>query len=258
MLSEPLAGNRFRYFSEEHQISPAECRCRRRISLATTRAFIHLSAPVSISIASVMRSKGRSRAATSSKSSTVSPPGRAPDRSAAWDSRPTSTSARSSGARPDSRRAAKASIRWRGRPASGSILAAAAHDRRGGGSLSASRATPVRAPEPPARWRDYASRLKVGDRVDVATGGGRRFIADLVAVDDSSISVKPVVRIPEPTRPRAIRSARAPRTAHRSSSRHPCRRSHRRRGDRRRRLHDAAADHVRAGWRLVEKRSDHS
>jgi hypothetical protein len=58
----------------------------------------------------------------------------------------------------------------------------------------------VRAPEPPGRWRDYASRLKVGDRVDVATGGGKRFIADLVAVDDSSISVKPVVRIPEPTR----------------------------------------------------------
>ena len=67
-------------------------------------------------------------------------------------------------------------------------------------SSPASGATPVRAPEPPGRWRDYASRLKVGDRVDVATGGGTRFIADLVAVDDSSISVKPVVRIPEPTR----------------------------------------------------------
>lgn len=67
-------------------------------------------------------------------------------------------------------------------------------------SSSTSRATPVRAPEPPGRWRDYAKRLKVGDRVDVATGGGTRFIADLVAVDDSSISVKPVVRIPEPTR----------------------------------------------------------
>jgi hypothetical protein len=67
-------------------------------------------------------------------------------------------------------------------------------------SSSASRATPVRVPEPPGRWRDYASRLKVGDRVDVATGGDKRLIADLVAVDDLSISVKPVVRIPEPTR----------------------------------------------------------
>src|SRR5262245_54826293 len=44
-------------------------------------------------------------------------------------------------------------------------------------------ASPVRAPEPIERWRDYATHLKIGDRVEVASAGGRRFIADLVAVD---------------------------------------------------------------------------
>jgi len=67
-------------------------------------------------------------------------------------------------------------------------------------SASAPRDTPVRAPEPIERWRDYAAHLKIGDRVEVATAGGRRFIADLVAVDASAISVRPVVRIAEPTR----------------------------------------------------------
>jgi Outer membrane protein beta-barrel domain len=67
-------------------------------------------------------------------------------------------------------------------------------------ALSKAAAAPVRAPEPPERWRDYARHLKIGDRVDVATAGGRRFIADVVAVDASAISVKPVVRVAEPTR----------------------------------------------------------
>jgi len=60
--------------------------------------------------------------------------------------------------------------------------------------------TPVRAPEPIERWRDYAAHLKAGDRVDVTVAGGRRFIADVVSVDASGVSVKPVVRITEPTR----------------------------------------------------------
>jgi hypothetical protein len=68
------------------------------------------------------------------------------------------------------------------------------------GSRSAPRDPPVRAPEPIERWRDYAAHLKIGDRVDVATAGGRRFIADVVGVDASAISVKPVVRVAEPTR----------------------------------------------------------
>jgi hypothetical protein len=61
-------------------------------------------------------------------------------------------------------------------------------------------AAPVRAPEPIERWRDYAAHLKIGDRVEVATAGGRRFTAELVAVDASAISVRPVVRVAEPTR----------------------------------------------------------
>ena len=67
-------------------------------------------------------------------------------------------------------------------------------------SASAPRDTGVRAPEPIERWRDYAAHLKIGDRVEVAIAGGRRFVADLVAVDPSAISVKPVVRVAEPTR----------------------------------------------------------
>jgi Outer membrane protein beta-barrel domain len=67
-------------------------------------------------------------------------------------------------------------------------------------SRSAPRETPVRAPEPIERWRDYAAHLKIGDRVDVATAGGRHFVADVVAIDASAISVKPVVRVAEPTR----------------------------------------------------------
>jgi Outer membrane protein beta-barrel domain len=65
---------------------------------------------------------------------------------------------------------------------------------------SSARAAPVRAPEPLERWRDYAAHLKIGDRVDVATAGGRRLVADLAAVDDSGITVKPVGRISEPAR----------------------------------------------------------
>ena len=58
----------------------------------------------------------------------------------------------------------------------------------------------LRAPEPIDRWRDYAAKLRTGDRVDVATAGGKRLVADLVAVDDSAITVKPVARVREPTR----------------------------------------------------------
>jgi len=62
------------------------------------------------------------------------------------------------------------------------------------------RATPVRALEPLERWRDYAATLKIGDRVDVRTADGTRLIADLVAVDDAAITVKPFVRVPESNR----------------------------------------------------------
>jgi Outer membrane protein beta-barrel domain len=67
-------------------------------------------------------------------------------------------------------------------------------------AVSKAPAAPVRAPEPVERWRDYAAHLKIGDRVDVATAGGRRLVADLAAVDGSGITVKPVGRIAEPTR----------------------------------------------------------
>jgi hypothetical protein len=67
-------------------------------------------------------------------------------------------------------------------------------------ALSKAAAAPVRAPEPLERWRDYANHLKIGDRVDVATAGGSRLVADLAAVDNSGITVKPVGRISEPLR----------------------------------------------------------
>jgi hypothetical protein len=67
-------------------------------------------------------------------------------------------------------------------------------------ALSKAAAAPVRAPEPLERWRDYANHLNVGDRVDVATAGGSRLVADLAAIDDSGITVKPVGRISEPVR----------------------------------------------------------
>jgi len=67
-------------------------------------------------------------------------------------------------------------------------------------STSAGRDNSVRAPEPVEHWRDYAAKLRTGDRVDVATAGGKRLIADLVAVDDTGIIVKPVVRVAESTR----------------------------------------------------------
>ena len=67
-------------------------------------------------------------------------------------------------------------------------------------ALSKTLAAPVRAPEPLERWRNYAAHLKIGDRVDVATAGGTRLVADLAAADDSGITVKPVGRISEPAR----------------------------------------------------------
>ena len=67
-------------------------------------------------------------------------------------------------------------------------------------ALSKTPAAPVRAPEPLERWRDYAAHLKVGDRIDVATAGGTRLVADLTAADDSGITVKPVGRTSEPAR----------------------------------------------------------
>jgi hypothetical protein len=60
--------------------------------------------------------------------------------------------------------------------------------------------TSVRASEPIERWRDYAAKLTLGERVDVTTAGGKRLMADLVAVDDSAITVRPVVRVAEPVR----------------------------------------------------------
>jgi len=62
------------------------------------------------------------------------------------------------------------------------------------------RNTSVRSPEPLERWRDYAAKLRIGDRVDVTTADGSRLIADVVAVDDSAITVKPVARLSEPAR----------------------------------------------------------
>src|SRR5262245_46561620 len=61
-------------------------------------------------------------------------------------------------------------------------------------SASMPRDTPVRAPEPIERWRDYAAHLKIGSRVDVATAGGRRLVADLAAVDATGITVNPISR----------------------------------------------------------------
>ena len=197
--SEPLAGNRFRYFSEEHHISA------HRVSLSQAYQFGHNSsfhpfvrAGVDIdrerdeieghvstgnvleeqhSVATRMRArpfggvgfKAYFNERAFFRGEARFSPGREGLDQMAWT--------------------AGVGIDFGGRRTAGAA-----------GSSSASRATPVRAPEPPGHWRDYATRLKVGDRVDVATLGGKRFIADLVAVDDSSISVKPVVRIPEPTR----------------------------------------------------------
>ena len=61
-------------------------------------------------------------------------------------------------------------------------------------SLSANQI--ARVPEPAARWHDYASKLQIGERIEVTTARGKHLIADLVAVDDDGITVKPVVRFP--------------------------------------------------------------
>jgi len=72
--------------------------------------------------------------------------------------------------------------------------------RKAAGPAAPASSLTARAPEPLDRWREYAARLPAGERVDVTTAGGARMVADLVAVDGSGITVKPVVRIAEPTR----------------------------------------------------------
>jgi len=57
-----------------------------------------------------------------------------------------------------------------------------------------------RGQEPVDVWRNYASQLTVGTRVDVTPAGSDGFTALLVAVDSSGILVKPATRVPEPVR----------------------------------------------------------
>jgi len=197
--SEPLVGNRFRYFSEEHRISA------HRVSLSQTYQFGHNSSFHPFVRAGVDVDRERDEIEGHVTTGSVFEE---------QHSVATRTRARPFGgvgfkayfneraffrgeARFSPGREGLDQMAW---TAGVGIDVGGRRTTGAADSSSASRATPVRAPEPPGRWRGYASRLKVGDRIDVTTGGGERFIADLVAVDDSSISVKPVVRIPEPTR----------------------------------------------------------
>jgi len=69
-----------------------------------------------------------------------------------------------------------------------------------GAQLHASDVPPSRAPEPIELWRTYASTLKIGARVDVVAAGANRLVGDLVAVDDSAITIKPNGRLSETPR----------------------------------------------------------
>jgi len=49
-------------------------------------------------------------------------------------------------------------------------------------------------------WRAYATLLPIGSVVDVAAAGEDRVIGTLLVVDDSSVTVRPRTRVPEPSR----------------------------------------------------------
>jgi hypothetical protein len=77
----------------------------------------------------------------------------------------------------------------------------------GKASVPARAATTAREREPelartetPELWRTYAAKLPVGSAVRVASRGGQRFLASLIAADDTGIVVKPRSRVPEPAR----------------------------------------------------------
>src|SRR5262245_41683298 len=53
--------------------------------------------------------------------------------------------------------------------------------------------------ETPELWRTYAAKLPIGSAVRVASRG-ERFLASLIAVDETGIVVKPRGRVPEPAR----------------------------------------------------------
>jgi hypothetical protein len=59
---------------------------------------------------------------------------------------------------------------------------------------------PQPAAEPPDLWRRYAAKLPVGSSVMVQTTGGDRFVASLLAVDDTGVLLKPTTRVAEPVR----------------------------------------------------------
>ena len=52
----------------------------------------------------------------------------------------------------------------------------------------------------PELWRTYVAKLPIGSTVKVGTPRAERFVASLMAIDDTGILVKPKTRIPEPAR----------------------------------------------------------
>ena len=67
----------------------------------------------------------------------------------------------------------------------------------------AARAPETQAPrglDAPELWRAYTTKLPIGSTVKVGTARSERFVASLIAIDDTGILVKPKTRIPEPAR----------------------------------------------------------